>query len=275
MDLDKLNNYSKIVDLYHRFGENEKLLEVFYDNDYPVPYKDLILYPVEVDLYIYFHLMVECLVLPHRTSGDIKAISMSYLKYLCYLATEKKEPYYITMLAELLLIVLKKPTTYNVDGKEVPTLEINLDNGTLKIENKEFDGKDFDNIRKIILEQNAIEIPDETIHPDVAKAYREIEEYKRKQSKIKMCSFGDQMNVIVAKSSYKRNEVLQMTIRSFARLLERVDKIMHYEIMTLLSPNMDEKSQKSIEHYLTASKTMEDKYKDSLVDFDEMKNKLQ
>jgi predicted RND superfamily exporter protein len=143
----------------------------------------------------------------------------------------------------------------------------------MQIDDKEYNGKDFDVIRKIICEQNAIELPDETTHPDVVKAYKEMEEYKRKQSKVKICSFEDQINVVVAKSSYRREEVVKMTIRSFTRLLERIDKVLHYEIYTLLSPNMDKKGQQSIEHYMSDS-SIKDKYKNSMMDFDEFKNKI-
>jgi hypothetical protein len=274
MDLENLNNYKKIVELYHLMNDDEALLKVFYANDYPVPFKELILYPVEVDLYLYFHLLVECLVLPHKVSGDLKAISMSYFKYLCYLATEKGETHHLVQLGELLLIILKKPKEYIKDGVEKCTIEINLQKCILKIEDKSFNEKDFDKLRKIILEQNAIELPDETIHPDVLKAYKEMEEYKIKQSKVKMCSFEDQINVVVAKSSYRRDEVVKMTIRSFSRLLERVDKIMHYEIMTLLSLEMDKKDRQSIEHYMAGDKTFEEKYKDAMMGLEEMKNKI-
>ena len=84
MDLQNLNNYKKIVELYHLMNDDKELLKVFYANDYPVPFKQLTLYPVQVDLYLYFHILVECLLLPHKTSGDIKAITMSYLQYLCF-----------------------------------------------------------------------------------------------------------------------------------------------------------------------------------------------
>ena len=113
------NNYDKIVELYHLMNDDEKLLKVFYANDYPVPYKSLTLYPVQVDLYYYFHMLVECLLLPHKTSGDAKAISMSYLKYLCYLCTEKQQAQHIIFLSELLQIVLRKNKKYiDKDGKE-------------------------------------------------------------------------------------------------------------------------------------------------------------
>lgn len=271
-----MDNYGKIVELYKLMNEQEELRKVFYANDYPVPYKTLTLFPVQVDLYYYFHLLVECLLLPHKTSGDIKAISMSYLKYICYLATTKGEVQHIMFLAELLLIVLRKDKKYkDKDGIEKATIDICVDMGYIIIEGEKITDKDFDQIRKIILEQNAIEFPDESISPEIIKTMREIEEYKLKQSKKKMCSFEDQINIVVAKSSYRRDEIMKMTIRSFSRLLERIDKVMDYEIKSVLAPHMDEKAQKAIVHYAEdTEKTTKEKYESMLTDIDKLKENI-
>lgn len=267
------NNFEKCVELFKCFGENESLYEVFFANDYPIPYKKLLIYPVQVDLYIFFHQLVDCLLLPHLTSGDAKAISMPYFEYLIYLFKDKGQSQYLWELAQLLLICLRMDPT---DEKGRQTIEIVPDGShfLLRIGNETYDSTDFDKIRKIICDQNAVELPDEKTHPDIVKAMKEVEEYKRKQAKVKICSFEDQINIIVAKSSYKREECLRMTIRSFTRLLERVDKIMHYEIYTLLSPNLTDAGKKSIEHYMAAEKTREERYKENLVDQDEQNNKI-
>lgn len=271
------NNYNKLVELYHLFGDREQDLKTFYANDYPIPYKDLKLYPVQVDLYYYFHILVECLLLPHKTSGDAKAISMSYLKYLCYLATDKQHPEHIIFLGELLLIVLRKEKTYiDNNGKNKSTVDINLDNGTISIEGKIYNGKDFDKIKNIILEQNALEPLDESINPDLLKAFQEREEYLQKQCQSKKASFEDQINVVVAKSSYKREEIRKMSIRSFSRLLRRIDKVMAYEIESMLSPYMDEKDRKKIEHYLSDDdKSIKERCESMLTDMDTLKKKVE
>ena len=91
-----------------------------------------------------------------------------------------------------------------------------------------------------------------------------------------MCSFEDQINIVVAKSSYRRDEVIKMTIRSFSRLLERVDKIMDYEIKSLLRPHMDEKEQKKIEHYMADTEmTMKEKCEKSFTDMQALKKKVE
>lgn len=275
--LPSLNNYKKIVELYQLTNQDDSMLKVFYANDYPVPFKeDLLLYPVQVDLYYCFHLLVECLLLPHLTSGDINAISMSYLEYLIYLSEKKQDMTHIVYLSQLLLIVFRKEETFtNSNNEEKSSISIDFKNKKLKICDIEVTSQEFDFIRKTILEQNAIEVPDETLPPELVKAFKEKEEFKLKQSKMKMCSFEDQINVVVAKSSYRRDEIMTMSIRSFTRLLTRVDKIMAYEISTLLSPNMDKKDREKIPHYMESiDSTLKERYEKEFTDMDSLKKKV-
>lgn len=276
--LPSLNNYKKIVELYQLTNQDDSMLKVFYANDYPIPFKDdLLLYPVQVDLYYCFHLLVECLLLPHLTSGDVNAISMSYLEYLFYLCEKKNDVNHILYLNELLLIVFKKDNTYiDSDGNEKSTISMDFKNRKLTICGIEITHKEFDFVRKIILEQNAIEVPDESLPPELVKAFKEKEEFRLKQSKLKMCSFEDQINVVVAKSSYRRDEIMTMTIRSFTRLLTRVDKIMAYEISTLLSPNMEKKDREKIPHYMESiDSTLKERYEKEFTDMDSLKKKVE
>lgn len=275
--LPAINNYKKIVELYQLSNQDDSILKVFYANDYPVPFKeDLLLYPVQVDLYYCFHLLVECLLLPHLTSGDVNAISMSYFEYLLYLCEKKNDITHIIYLSQLLLIVFRKEDKFtDINNNIKSSISIDFKNKKLKICDIEVTHDEFDFIRKTILEQNAIEIPDETLPPELVKAFKEREEFRLKQSKMKMCSFEDQINVVVAKSSYRRDEIMTMTIRSFTRLLTRVDKIMAYEISTLLSPNMDKKDRDKIPHYMeNTDSTLKERYEKEFTDMDSLKNKV-
>lgn len=248
----KENNYEKIVELYHMLGDDENLLSVFYTNDYAVPFKSLKLYPIQVDLFFFFQLFSQCLEEPHRTSGDMKAISMSYLQFICYLATEKNRPELLVFLTELLSIVCRVPSyKTNEKGDKISNIEINLSNYSIRIGEEVVNSEEFDKMRKIILEQNGSELPDESLNPELVKAYKEIEEFKRKKNNIKLCDFEEQINVVVAQSSCTRDEILQMTIRSFMSLFERLMMITEYKIKSLLSPYMEKKDIGKIVHYLT------------------------
>jgi len=268
------NNYEKLEALYHTFGENEELLNTFYANDYPVPFKSLKVYPVQVDLYFYFQLFSQCLVEPHRTSGDIKAISMSYLQFICYLALEKGRQELLVFLTELLSIVFQEPTTIkNESGEQVSNIEVDLDKFEVRVGGESISAEEFDRLRKIILEQNGVEVPDESLNPELVKAYNELEEFKRKQAHMKMCNFEEQINIVVAQTSYRRDEILRMTIRSFTRLFERLLLITDYEIKSLLSPYMSEKDVKKITHYLSDTrKTLKERIEGETTDEKQLRN---
>lgn len=245
------NNYEKIVELYKMLGEQDDLLNVFYTNDYPVPFKSLKIYPVQMDLYFYFQVFSQCLVEPHKTSGDIKAITMSYLKYICYLGSEKNRPELLVFLAEILSMVFRVPKSIkNDNGKEIYNIDIDFDNAIIRVGKETINEKEFDTFRKIVLEQNALELPDETLNPELVKAYRELESFKQKQSNVKMCDIEGQIDIVIAQTSYRKDEILKMTIRTFSHLFERLLMITNYEIQSLLTPYMEKKDQKNITHYL-------------------------
>lgn len=275
----KGDNFEKCKSLFEKYGSYDNIfLEIFYTNDYPIPYKELLLYPVQVDLYVWFHIFVESLILSKNTCGDAKAISMSYFDYIFYATKKEKKPY-AEFLRELLYMVLRleeKMVTANNDV--IDTIDFIYVNSkwNMRINNTIYDSKDFDKIRQIICEQNLIEILDETIHPDWIKAYKDIEEYKRKQNEIKLCSFEDQINIVVAKTGYKRENIVTMTIRTFSRLFERINKIEDYEVSMMLSPNMEKKHRDKIEHYLSESKfgKLKERIMSSRIGFDEYKKKI-
>ena len=245
------NNYEKIVELYNTLGGGEELLKVFYTNDYPIPFKSLKIYPVQMDLYFYFQVFSQCLLEPHKTSGDIKAISMSYLRYICYLGADKQRPEILVFLSELISMVFKVPKSIkNNEGKEIYNIDIDFDNAIIRVGKETINEKEFDTFRKIVLEQNAIEPPDESLNPELVKAYKELEQFKQKQSNIKMCDIEGQIDIVIAQTSYRKDEILKMTIRTFSHLFERLLMITNYEIQSLLTPYMEKKDQKNITHYL-------------------------
>lgn len=224
-----------------------------------------------------FSLMSACLTQPHLTTGDIKAIQMSYFDYLIYLATEKGKSIFLSQLYQLLAMCLRLKPKGEINGQPVYDIDFicrENEKSSLRIGDLFFNGEDFDSIREIISEQNALELPDETTNPDIVKAYKTVEEYNARHSNVKICDLEDQINIVVAKTAYKRNEVLGMTIRSFVHLTDRIDRIMRYELLTLLSPNMEEKDRKSIEHYMEARKTQKEKYKTAFVTQESVEKKI-
>ena len=270
------NNYNKITEFYKLLGEDKQLWSIFFQNDYPIPYKNLTLFPVTVDcisLYLWLSLSLKE---PHLLSGDINAISMRYLEFIYYLGKEKDRKELFYMLESLLLLVLHKEKTYkDSDGQMKNTIDFLTSMGKIRIENTIYDSDDFDKIREIILQQNDDELVDESINPEILEAYKERQEFEIKKLNYKICNLEDKINILVCLTPYKREEILKMTIRSFIHLSERSSLILNYEIASVLSPNMAEKDRKKIVPYNADTyKTMKQKVRESFSTLDEMKSKI-
>lgn len=256
-----MENYSKIVEWYKLFKEDKKLLEVFYTNDYAIPYKDLVFYPIKIDMWYFYNIFAESLKVPQIASGDIKAISMSYLEYIYYLASEKNKVEILFMLGQILLLALHENETYtDENGKEKQTIDFIISKKELRIKDNYYNAKDFNMFREIILTQNGDEIPDETIDSELLEEYYKKLELDNKMSKYKSCKFEDNINILVCLTSYTRENVFNLTIRSFKRLLERASLVLDYKIQTMLLPYMDKKGKDSIVPYTADTyKTLKEK----------------
>ena len=137
----------------------EHIKELYFDE--PIPYKELLIYPVTMKDYLEFHLAVSCLLIDKNSIPDVNIISMSYLRFLYYQSLENKEPY-IYMIKVLLCLVLhidiNEEINFYVDDK---------DKAFFKVRGVEYNADDFDNITKIIFEQNCITPIDETIQKEI------------------------------------------------------------------------------------------------------------
>ena len=69
----------------------EHIKELYFDE--PIPYKELLIYPVTMKDYLEFHLAVSCLLIDKNSIPDVNIISMSYLRFLYYQSLENKQKY--------------------------------------------------------------------------------------------------------------------------------------------------------------------------------------
>lgn len=267
-------NYRRVQELYSLFGKPQEFRKVFYDNDWAVPYekygRTIYFHPATVDCYIPFHTLAQSILIDKNQSGDFEAITRSYLDYIVYLA-EHEHPEHLIMLCELLLMCLQWERTYTASDGEHSSVDIGIEDGhaLLILQGTKYTAEDFEEMRTIICEQNSLELPRDDVHPDIKKAWQEVEDLRRKTAKVKICSFNDQMNVMMIKTAYTKPQLMQMTVRTFSTLLSRIDTVLSYEITTLLSPYLDKNGQKQITHYL--ADTNRDKYKDIYIDYGEFK----
>ena len=246
----------------------EHIKELYFDE--PIPYKELLIYPVTMKDYLEFHLAVSCLLIDKNSIPDVNIISMSYLRFLYYQSLENKEPY-IYMIKVLLCLVLhidiNEEINFYVDDK---------DKAFFKVRGVEYNADDFDNITKIIFEQNCITPIDETIQKEIRDALEKAEEYKMRQNKQKMCSLEEQMICVLISTPLKLEDIYKLTIRKFEKILQRVDAKLHYQIYlnASMSGMVKFKDESVIQHWMN-DLTKDDRYSDVKVDMDTMRNKIE
>ena len=246
----------------------EHLKELYFDE--PIPYKELNIYPVIMKDYLDFHFAVSCLLIDKNSIPDANIISMSYLRFLYYQAFENNEPY-VYMIKLLLCIVL------HMKFDEEIKFYVNADDKAFfKINDIEYNADDFDNIVKIIFEQNCITAIDETIQKEIRDALEKAEQYKMQNNKQKICSLEEQMICVLISTSFKMEDIYELTIRKFEKILQRVDAKLHYQIY--LSASMSGfvtfKDDSAIQHWMN-DLTKDDKYSDVKVDMEEIHHKVE
>ena len=251
-------------------------LEEYFTYDKPVPYKELLIYPVKVIDYLIFFTSVNCLTFEKNKIPDINIIKMSYLDFLFYtFDKDENGKIYLMMLLEIFKICLNidyKQIEYIKDEKGKLNLIFNLE---IEGENKKItiDKQDFDNIKKIILLQNIPDYDDAYIDPKMEKALKEAQEFMNKNKK-KMASLEDQIVcVMLALHEVDEKNIHNLTIRKFTKILQRYDYKLHYEIYKQAECSGMVTFKEEINHWMS-DLSVDDKYADVKVDFDEFKNKI-
>lgn len=321
-----MNNSDKNIKVENNFSDNEKIYELYdffsrlnykeseigeqIKSDIrlsfsvfqkPIKYKELFLYPITMQYYEFAQILFSCLVQRKNSSGDIKAISMSYFDYLFYLA-EKGEIQYIEFLLQLLLIILKKERYAKTNGEFIMINNRPLENivffasenkknkfGVLKQNidlSKEFsfenyydiyNSSDFNKIRDIICEQNDIELPDETLSKEVLEEIEQAEKFLYKDIRETMGTLEDKINSLIVVGNVSRNEIMNMSIKNFNNCLERISMYINYNLSTILAPNMDKKARdkmsKECSTWLAKRKKIS-RYDRVKIDLDTFKQKL-
>lgn len=246
----------------------EHIKELYFDE--PIPYKELLIYPVTMKDYLEFHWLVSCLLIDKNSIPDINVISMSYLRFLYYNAANNDEPY-VYMVKMLLCMVL------HIDFNEEMSFYVDEnDKAFFKVRSIAYSGSDFDEIVKIIFEQNCITPIDNTIQKEVRDALEKAEEFKMQQTKQKMCSLEEQMICVLISTPLKLEDIYKLTIRKFEKILQRVDAKLHYQIYlnASMSGMVKFKDESVIQHWMN-DLTKDDRYSDVKVDMDTMRNKIE
>ena len=247
---------------------DENIKELYFDE--PIKYKELLIYPVKVKDYLEFHTVVNCLLVDKNSIPDVKIISMSYLRFLDYEAMENKAPY-VYMIKMLFCIVL------HMDFSEDIKFYVNdKDKAFFKIKDIEYDAGDFDKISSIILKQNCISPIDETIQKEIRDELERAKKYKMQQNHRKICSLEEQMICVLISTPLKMEDIYNLTIRKFEKILQRADAKLHYQIYlsASMSGMVKFENENFIKHWMN-DLSDNDEYSDVKVDMEDMRNKIE
>jgi hypothetical protein len=264
----KFNKYNSIINILNKLPNKYELYEFCYANDYPIPYKDLHINPMRMDIYKIFLILSDCLILDEvkMFSGDKEAVKMSYLDFLFYQCTKTKDYSIVFKLKTILTLVL------DMNESEID-FKVNNNKIELKINNKYYNSKDFDIIRNIICKQNNIEIPNININPQILKLYKEAEALKIKNNKHKSCDIEELKSRITARTGITKSEINKMTIREFTNLIKSLEMIVNYDLEMQLSPHMNKEQFNGIKHWLSSSEN-KDKYAEYRSEYNSLKKEM-
>lgn len=236
--------------------------------DEPVPYKSILIYPVRIRDWVKFSFCSDVLTLEKNDVPDMKIITMSYLNYIFYSANDDNNN--VAKLHHLLLISLRKSLEI---GKSIDYISKN-DNWIIKIEDEEYNADDFENIREIIAEINVLELPDETIDKPIRDRIKDAKRIRASMSgkKSKPGTVEDLIVSVLLSTSLKLEEIYDLTIRKFLKILDRADLKLHYQIYlsASMSGMVEFKDKSFIKHWLSST----DNEKSELVEYGKVESKI-
>lgn len=238
--------------------------------DKPIPYKDLVFYPVKVKDYEEFLFYATSLMIEKNSIKDpvlaIKAISMKYLDWMYEI--NNKDNNLIMLFDGLLRLVLNKKDSQMEYSKD------KSGNAFFRVEDSVYYGEDFDIIRNIIAEQNMLDLPDERIQKNVREALEEARRFKQKLNKNKMASFEEQMVALSVYMGIEIEKIYEMTVRKFLISIKRANQLIMSNIyLTASLSGFVSFKDKSILKSWIADIDNEDKYADVKMSPDTLQQK--
>jgi F0F1-type ATP synthase alpha subunit len=176
------------------------------------------------------------------------------------------------MFLELMYMVLKLE-------REKDAIKIFLDesgkNAFFQIDNITYDANDFEKIKNIIMQQNCLDPIDTTISKEVRDKMLEAEKYKMQQNMTKVCSLEEQMVCVLISTALKLDDIYNLTIRKFSKILQRVDHKLHYQIYlnAQMSGMVKFEGENKLKHWMS-DLTKTDRFADVKMDMSEMQRKI-
>jgi hypothetical protein len=201
---------------------NIKDYQRYLECDEPVPYKSMFVYPVKIKDYYEFLEGVTCLSIDKDQMGpDISA--MSYLDFLLslYISDEYGESIRSKFNSICKLCFHLEPGDFYFDVDD-------NDHLIFCVGEDAFKKREFDELRKIILNQNFPDYDDTYIDPELAKALED--EWELRSRKSGRPSFGDQINAMCVLTGFTFDYIYSMPIRRFFLVLGKAIAKMEYQM---------------------------------------------
>jgi hypothetical protein len=189
----------------------KKYIEPYVSLSIPIPYENLLLYPIKVSQYFEFVNSINILLIEKNKIADIKIIQMSYLKFIATLLSSNDENSNFYNCAFFTLMSL----VFNTDVEKI-AIEEKDKQCVLKINDVLLSAKQFDDVKKIILFQNLIDYDDTPMSDDYKKVIEDY--YALKNKGIVAPSFEQKINVVISNTAYTEDSIKDMTYRRFCGL---------------------------------------------------------
>jgi hypothetical protein len=253
---------------------NKELIEQLLMFGDPYVYEEkIILYPVLMSNVVPFNIYSQSItVRKDSTFPEKKIIKMPYLQFLYYCSNNKE-------LAEKYNI-FDLPNWYRYAMRllklvcQTDNVRFDLNTGNFYIENIEVNYKMFDDIRRIIILQNEISFDiDEFLHYEAEQALIDSSN-KLNQDKI---TLEDQIDSLIIQTHYSEQDIKNLTIRRFNRLLRRINMRDDFIIAKEAEMGGMVKFKNPIKHWMISIEK-QDKYSDVKTDsksFNELKGKIE
>ncbi len=247
-----------------------------YTFDSPIPYKGLLFYPIKMKDFYLFSALVSCLMLEKNSistdpSIAVKLIGMSYLEYLFYASDDENQ--LKLYLDGLLRLVLGKR---DEEEFEIKYVDIGSDGKpVIIIDNKIYNSSDFDEIKKLIAEQNMIELPNTMIQKKIRDEFEEARKFKERLNKSKVASLEEQIIALSLYAGWSISDMGDMTIRKFSLAIHRANHMIMSNIyLTAAMTGFVQFKNKDVLKGWLSDITKEDKYEDVKVDPESLTKKV-
>jgi len=247
-----------------------------YAFDKPIAYKNLLIYPALMEHYFEFYALVQCFLLEKNLT--IEGISKTYLEYLYILKKNGDEEFNLEKFDALLKMCLRLENIVIIyayeENRPVFIIYKNDSDANAGKNGDKYTSDDFNELRLLICEQNGVELPDETMSPEVRKSMEEARQFIAKRSGTIPPTLEDMVTCIMASTALKPDDIAKLSIRKFGQLLYRVDTKLHYQIFVTASMSgfVEFKDKSILKHWMAGVE--KDRWGDTMIDVENMKGKL-